>query len=430
MKKFLVLVKKEIMELLTLELFLPLVAVVLIFVFIGRVIGGETAKLQAPQPVAVVDMDNSDISKKTIEIFKKNNLEVRLSAESNIDKVIADAKTKNEKSVLVIPAGFGNGILNYKPQKIETYTIVKNFSLTGQIAGGTVVAALAAANNAIGNELLSKKVPGIDPVDFKQPIKTNEFVIIADRRANVSIAAVAGFITSQTTFIPIILFIVILFAAQMVVTSVALEKENKTLEVLLSSPVSRQSIVAAKLVGAGVVSLLMAGFYMIGMSYYMGGLMSGATQAYSDPAAQAAIAQLGLIFGTTDYILLGLCLFVSILAALAIAIILGSFAEDTKSAQGMITPLMVIILVPYFLTSFLDISTLSPTLQWIVYAIPFSHTFTAASNILLGNYQKVWLGIGYISLFFAAAVFVAAKIFTSEKIFTLKINFKRMKIGR
>ncbi len=427
MKKFLVLVKKEIMELLTLEMLLPMVAVVLIFVFIGKVIGGETAKLQAPQPVSVVDMDNSDTSKKIIEIFNKSNLQVRLSAENNTDKALADAKAKNEKALLIIPAGFGEAILNYRPQQIATYTIVKNFSLTAAIGGSAVSGALAQANETIGNELLARKINGINPVDFKQPIKANEFVVIAGRAANISMSAVAGFISSQTTFIPIVLFIVIIFAAQMVITSVALEKENKTLEVLLSSPVSRESIVASKLVGAGVVSLLMAGFYMFGMNYYISGLSSRLTQTFSDSAMQAALAQLGLNFTLTDYILLGLCLFVSILAALAIAIILGSFAETTISAQSLITPLMVIILVPYFLTSFLDITSLSPALQWIVYAIPFSHTFSAAPNILLGQYQKVWLGIGYISLFFIVAVYIAAKIFTSEKIFTLKINFGRKK---
>lgn len=427
MKKFLVLVKKEIMELLTLEMFLPLVVIVLIFVFIGKIIGGETAKMQAPQPVAVVDLDSSDISKKTIKILEKSNLSVRLSSESDTDKALADAKSKNEKALLVIPQGFGAGIEKYNPQKIEEYTIINNFSLIGSAKSGTVSVALAAANEAIGNSLLAKKISGVNPVEFKQPIKANEFVVIADRRANVSMAAVSGFVASQTTFIPIILFIVIVFAAQMVVTSVALEKENKTLEVLLSSPVSRQSIVASKLVGAGAVSLLMAGFYMFGMSYYMGGLMSGSAQAFSDPATKAAIAQLGLNFSSLDYVLLGLCLFASILAALAIAIILGSFAENVKNAQGLITPLMVIILVPYFLTSFLDTSSLSPALQWIVYAIPFSHTFTAAPNILLGQYQKVWLGTGYIFLFFIAAVFIASKIFTSEKIFTMKLNFGKRK---
>lgn len=429
MKKFLVLVKKEMMELLTLEVFLPLVAIVLIFVFVGRVVGGETAKLAAPQPVSVIDLDNSDISKKTIEVFKKSNLQVRMSSEFDIDKALADAKAKKEKALLVIPQGFGSGIEKYNPQKIKIYSIVNNFSLIGSASGSMVSSALATANQMIGNDLLSKKVNGIKPIDLKQPIKADEFVIIADRRANISLSAVSGFISSQTTFIPIILFVVILFAAQMVVTSVALEKENKTLEVLLSSPVSRQSIVASKLVGAGAVSLLMAGFYMVGMSYYMGGLFSRSGAVLSDAANQAALAQLGLNFGLSDYILLGICLFVSILAALAIAIILGSFAENTKNAQSLITPLMAIILVPYFLTSILDISSLSPALQWAVYAIPFSHTFTAAPNILLGQQEKVWLGIGYISLFFIAAVYIASKIFTSEKIFTMKINFKKGKIG-
>jgi len=427
MKKFIVLVKKEIMELLTLEVFLPMVALVLVFIFIGKVVGGETAKLAAPQPVSVVDLDNSDTSKKTIEVFKKSNLEVRLSSEADIDKALADAKSNKEKALLVIPRGFGSGIENYNPQKIEEYSIVNSFSLIGSASSGTVGAALAIANDAIGNALLVKKVSGINPADFKQPIKTDEFVVIADKRANISLSAITGFINSQTTFIPILLFIVIIFASQMVITSVALEKENKTLEVLLSSPVSRQSIVASKLVGAGAVSLLMAGFYMVGMNYYINGLLSRSAETVSNSVTQAALEQLGLNFSLFDYVLLGVCLFVSILAALAIAIILGAFAENTKNAQSLITPLMMIIIVPYFLTSFLDISSLSPALQWIVYAIPFSHTFTAAPNILLGHPEKVWLGIGYISIFFIIAVYIASKIFTSEKIFTLKINFGKRK---
>ena len=50
--------------------------------------------------------------------------------------------------------------------------------------------------------------------------------------------------------------------------------------------------------------------------------------------------KLGLSFSTTGYVVLGLAMFLSILVALAIAMILGVLAEDFRSAQNMIMPLI------------------------------------------------------------------------------------------
>jgi len=60
-----------------------------------------------------------------------------------------------------------------------------------------------------------------------------------------------------------------------------LEQENKTLETLLSAPVNRRTIVAAKLVGAGLVALAFALVYMIGFRYYMNGMSGGAISTTS-----------------------------------------------------------------------------------------------------------------------------------------------------
>ncbi|GAG77245.1 unnamed protein product, partial [marine sediment metagenome] len=97
-------------------------------------------------------------------------------------------------------------------------------------------------------------------------------VILNGASAQVSPSTVVNFVTSQVAFIPIILFIVITLAAQLVATAMAAEKENKTLETLLASPISRKSIVAAKLMGAGLISLLIAATYMFGMNSMMNSL--------------------------------------------------------------------------------------------------------------------------------------------------------------
>ncbi len=423
MRKFIALVKKELQELLTLQMILPLVVIVGVFYFIGQVVNSETQKTQNELAVAVVDMDHTAASEGVVKVLEQTGFQVRLS-DVDTDKTVEEARNKNEKAVLVIPEHFDAEIQKGNPQKIQIHTIFKNFSVTGSISSQRLDAAITAINDAVANSLIAQKIPGTDPTSIKKPVQTDDFVVIGDKQAHISPSAVAGFITSQTTFIPIVLFFVIVFASQLIVVSVAAEKENKTLEVLLSSPVSRQSIVAAKLFAAGIVSLLMAGVYIFGMRSYVGGL-TGAESSFSDPTIQSAIQTLGLQFSVSDYVVLGICLFVSILAALALSVILGSFAEDTKSAQGLIAPLMIMVLIPYFLTLFLDISTLSPTLRWLVYAIPFSHTFAAAPNLILGQDSQVWMGIGYLTVIFIIFVLIASKIFSSEKIFTLKLNFKR-----
>lgn len=425
MKKFFVLVKKEVQELLTPQMLVPLVAVVLVFIFIGRVIGGQTAKINAPQPVAVMDLDNSSTSQSVVQILGKSNLTVDSYSNQSVDKLIAQAKQKNEKVVAVIPTGFEAGIKALVPQKIQVYTIFQNFSVYGSRASQTLSVALAAVNESLSTQYLSQKVPGINPTAIKQPVISDDFTIVGDRQAHISPAAVSGFITSQTTFIPIILFLVIVFASQLIATSIASEKENKTLETLLSSPVSRKLVISAKLIGAGLVALLTAAVYLFGMRYYINGLTGAIGTSTADAATKTAISQLGLTFSTGDYVLLGLSLFFGILVALSIAIILGSFAQDTKSAQGVITPLMVLVLIPYFLTLFLDISTLSPSLKVLVYAIPFSHPFLAAPNILLHQTQNVWYGIAYMAVLFLVFVYLASKIFASDKIFTMKLRLKK-----
>jgi len=431
MRKFFILLKKEIMELLTPQMLVPLLAVALVFVFVGKIIGSQTSKMKESQAIEILDQDNSPTSRAVIEIIKKANFSPDVSRDLTDEQLVRTAKDKNEKIALIIPKGFEAGINKLEPQKIEVHTIIKNFSILAAQNSQVLNAAIAAINDGLSNQLLVKSLPKTDPSAIKKPVLTNDFVIIGEKQANVSPAAVTGFITSQTTLIPIILFLVIIFASQLIATSIASEKENKTLETLLSSPVSRKSIVASKLMAAGLVALLAAGAYLFGLRYYMtgitGGGMPGAT-AGAGATTQAAIADLGLTLGASDYLLLGLSLFLGILAALAIAIILGSFAEDAKAAQGLIAPLMILILIPYILTMLLDVASLSIGLKILIWLIPFSHPFMAAPNLLLGQTANVWYGIAYLVFFFVLFVFIAAKISGSDKIITLKLNFKKRKL--
>jgi ABC-2 type transport system permease protein len=386
----------------------------------------EQEKTNGPVNVSLINYDkDSVISKNFIDLLGHSNIKIDQFDENSEEEAVIDwSKKENKTAVLMIPQGYELSLKNNVPAKIRVYTIVKNFSAMGGKDYGNLMAALANANESISNLMLSQKASGLDPTSLKNPVQSNEYIIVGNRQANVSPNIVMGFVTQQTMFIPIILFIVIIFSAQMIATAIANEKENKTLETLLTLPVSRNAIVTAKMAAAGLVALLASLIYILSFRSYINGLTGG--QKISSEISNV-INQLGLNLSPQNYLLLGLSLFVGILIALSIALILGAFAEDVKGVAGIISPLMVLVLIPYFLTMFLDINNLSPGLRNLTYAIPFSHIFMAAPNLFLHNYMAVIWGILYQVVWFIVFVLIAARIFSTDLIMTLKLNFSNKK---
>jgi len=427
MRKFGILLKKEIRELITLQLILPLVITVVLFLAIGQTIGSEIEKIEARQPVIVADMDNTEVSSQLVAAFESAGVRPILAEESTESALLSKARAERAIGVIIIPSGLTSAFSQQHPVEIVYYSVVDNFSVLGNAKVESLNRALAAGEEFAKINALQNSGSNFNQEFFSQPIVPSPNVAIGDKVAAANPGVVLGFIGSQSTFIPIILFIVILLASQLIATAIATEKETKTLETLLSAPVARTSIVAAKLVGAGIVAGLMAIVYMFGFRSYLGGFTGGASDLFESAEIQEILQSLGLLFSTGDFVLLGLSLFFGVLAALSIALLLGAFTEDVKSVPGVISPLMVLIAIPYFLSFFVDFNTLTPALRFFVYAIPFSHPFLASSNIFLGNYSAVWYGILYQLGFFLVFVWIASRVFASDKILTMKLNFFKKK---
>ncbi len=421
MRKFLVLVQKEIKELLTWQLIVPFVAVMVIFSLVGNFMGKESQKSQEQKTIALLDLDKTTASNNVLSTLKQANVDIVELDASDSTSFMQQIKNNNLNAGILIPVGFEKQINNHEHVNIQTLTPIKNFSLLSLQNTATLNSSIAIINEDISSYWMKEYMPNINSNIIKNPIIATNIVNVKNKDVNADISQIMNFVTSQTTFIPIILFLVIVLASQMIATAVATEKENKTLETLLSTPVDRKVIVSAKMVAAALVALLMAGIYMYGFGSYMNGITGSGTLA--DQNTTEIAKQLGLTFTVSSYILLGITLFFGILVALSIAMILGAFAEDAKAAQGVIAPLMILVLIPYFLTMFIDINTVSPVIKYLIYLIPFSHTFLAAPNILLGNTQFVYYGIIYQIILCVIFIFIAAKIFSSDYIMTMKLNF-------
>jgi ABC-2 type transport system permease protein len=203
---------------------------------------------------------------------------------------------------------------------------------------------------------------------------------------------------------------------------VASEKEVKTLETMLTMPVSRFTILLGKLSGSVVVAAVGALAYVVSLNYYMGSItFTSATQPSVD------LASVGLAPTLPAYIVLGASLFASLVSALALAIAVSSFAEDVRSAQEFVSYFYFIMFIPMIFMMYTDISVLPLTLRIILLAIPYTHPMLAARASFTGDYTTAILGIAYVTIFTLVVLYIAAKIFTTEKILTMKLRLRRQK---
>jgi ABC-2 type transport system permease protein len=239
-------------------------------------------------------------------------------------------------------------------------------------------------------------------------------------------------ISSQGTFVPIIIFVIIIMASQMIVTAISTEKIDKTLETLLSTPISRVSILTAKMLSAGIVSLISAVVYMLGFSISMGSVLTSSTEVVGEVtgsaiSTQLAMISLGLVLTPLDYLLIGIDIFLSIMIALSLSLMLGVMVNDVKSTQLVVMPVMLMAMIPYLISYFVDINSLSTVLKVVLSIIPFTHTFNATNNLLFDNTSTVMGGIVYQIVFFVICMFFAVKLFKSDKILTASLNFTKKK---
>ena len=441
MKRFSNLLKKEIKELVTKQLIVSLAFTVMLFSFIGKMSKKEVQKAVGTQTISALDLDGTPGSRALLQSIEAGiSVPEALSGGLNLPKfkivdqsgktkeeALAAAKAGESKLLLVIPKGFGDAQAAFAPIPIETYSFMRSFSLIGARGQVVVQSLTALMNNAQSDVFLKDRLPEFDPQALKHPIRSRDFVVVHDRTAEGSANMVAGLISQQSMFIPIVLMMIVIYSSQMVISAVAMEKQNKTLETLLTVPIKRTSIITAKMLAAGLVGLISAGVYMFAFKGFMGGIGEEAARAGAQAGGESLMRQLGLYFDTTGYVILGLSLFLAILVALALAMILGVLAEDFRSAQNMIMPLMFMVMIPYFVSMFADLNTMSLPLKVFLLLIPFTHPFLVSQNLYLGNYTMIAAGLGYMLLVFVALTVFAARVFSSDKILTMKLRFGKKK---
>jgi ABC-2 type transport system permease protein len=412
-------IKKEMKELLTPATLLPIVIMAILFGSMGNVIGGIEEELNEKPIIGFINSDPGNLSNTTQLIIEKYSDVVFNSTDLN-DKqeALKNIKEEDGLALIIITSNFSNDISNDKPGYLEIYWIMEGAGILDSVSSEVVQGLIYQINRELSEELIKNNSSLNASIVLNPTIRTDTTYLKNKELTGISPGAIVGLLSSQSTLIPIVIMMIILMSGGTVISSMALEKENKTLETLLTLPVKRTSIVTGKIVASASIGLFMALIYMIGFGNYMQSFqMSGGLN----------LADYGLSLSTFDLILVGISLFVTLIAGLALSMLLGTFAKNYKSAQTLTFPVTALALVPMFLTMFKDFDTLPLALKGIVYAIPFSHPMMAPRLLIFNDYTTVISGIIYVSIFAIVLISYIAWIFKTDKLLTGSTrNFKKL----
>ena len=202
------------------------------------------------------------------------------------------------------------------------------------------------------------------------------------------------------------LILMLLFSGVMAIapSAIAGEKERGTIATLLVTPLRRNELALGKVVSLSCIALLS------GISSFIGIVLSLPKMIPTD----AAGVELGLNFTGSDYVVLLLIIFATVLIMASAVSILSALAKDVKNAGTMITPFMLVVMFCGLTPMFQNGAPESLT----AYLIPFYNSIQVMTSVFAHEmrWMPVIVTLAANVVYTGIAVWVLTRMFNSEKV--------------
>jgi ABC-2 type transport system permease protein len=396
---------------------LPLI----MFPVLGLVMGYavQTAQSEAQRAtLLVVDNDQNETWSNAFVGYLNHTMNVKAVSNLTPQEVVDQGLLSkyNSTMFLEIPSGFS---ANLTMHNAGAWNVTGMVNVYGVFNGGGGIF------SGIGGAAVTAVVGGFNRAVAPDVVAVSQSSIIKGQiEQGVDASTLSGLMLSQSIALPITIMIMLTYAMQIAATSVAMEKEEKTLETLLTTPVDRFAILMGKVSSTIIVAGAASIAVLVGYNYMIGSI---STNIAGNVGGSVDLVALGLVPSTGGYILLGISLFFTLLSALALAVIMSAFSENVRGAQALVGYVYPLIFIPSLALIYLDVNALPIAIKAVLFAIPYSHPVIAAKAVITGDYGVVVFGIVYVAIFTIVIMYLASRLFATEKILTAKIRFGKGK---
>ncbi len=322
-----------------------------------------------------INYEITDVEKK---IVKENQLKTKYY--DSLDKMEKDFKNSKVSAYV------------YYDKEKNTYTIYSDEGMKGMTASSYITSYLDAYNTYLGNEYLLKH--NINPKDVYNNFTVKTELVEGENYILQTVLSLA---------FTYVIIAIAMASSSLATSATAVEKEQGTLETLLTFPVTSKELITGKYLATVIMSLFASLFgYIITLASLI--IAKGKYKVYEDIN----------LFINPENIIIGIliCLAASLLIA-GLAILLTAHSKSYKEAQMASQVLTMITIIPMFI-SMLNI----PIISKLYYVIPIlSHvqilmdiftTKISYNNIILCLLSSIIISIIIID--------IIIKKFKSEKV--------------
>ena len=204
------------------------------------------------------------------------------------------------------------------------------------------------------------------------------------------------------------LIIMMLFSGVMAIapSSIAGEKERGTIATLLVTPMRRNELALGKIVSLSSIALLSGISSFIGIALSLPKMVS--------VGDGVDLSEMGFNYTTSDYLVLLLVIFASVLIMASAVSLLSALAKDVKNAGTMVTPFMLVMMLAGLLPMFQNGAPTNLT----VYLIPFYNSIEVMTAVFAHEmtWMPVIVTVASNVVYTGIAVWGLTRLFNSEKV--------------
>lgn len=342
--------------------------------------------------VGGVNITSEDILKEISEALEKNGLHVIYGASANADATI------------IIKEGFAKNLTSLTERaRLE---IIKTLGSSKADQVENIVLNLI---NDLNFRLASLKVIELSDI---AGLNVSVDSVLRPVEAQVSVVGVGGAPVSYEEAIKVYISRFLSFSLIFVTTpstayitdSVIGEKERKTLEALLSTPVPRHALIIGKVVSTSLIGLLTGFTNALGLLLfaYVPSLIYGINLFYLIPGSVMLAHFIAIYF--------------SVLSSLALVTPAVIRSGSYRAAQASSMIIISVATIVFFISLYVDIEQLSDVFKWLLYLIPYTHASLFIKFVALGMLREALTHLTILLLVIAGLMYVSIKLFNEERI--------------
>ena len=432
------LLRKELKELLMEKSIL--IGMIIVPLIMFPLIGGLTSfgirsaatHVAGVHEIGLVDLDNTDLSGRLLpNMLRDNGLKPIILDCRERGECVRIAEDMDLKLVAIIPSGFSENFTKGLKSGVETIYILKSLSISEITACEGLSSKLMKAIKSLAEKIHGR---GLNIEFLKHPADERSTIIYLGRSLRAPIEALASMLPAMIFGLPLVAMMTASYASSISATSIALEKESKTLELLLSLPVRRFTILLSKLLGTIIIVILGTISFMVGFAIY--GLMLSSAfipEVGVETSVGGAVQTpfIGSIF-TPSPIFMAVVLasiFLGMIMTTCLGILIGVLCADVRSSQQLVGAVMMpLTIFPFFILIFSSIESLPAGVRLALLLDPYTHFFLAIMKGFIGDFPSAAISLAVMVGATIIMLAIGSWLFMGERLITMRIGFRRKSI--